>query len=58
MAKYTLDEYDRKVLREARQRITLVRNFHDGAPGAAATVNRLNTIIEKLDFLLKEDADG
>ena len=56
MAKLTLDEYDRELLRKARQRIEVVRNFHDGAPRAAATVNRLNTIIEKLDFLLKEDA--
>lgn len=55
MAKYRLDEYDRRTLREARQRIQVVYEYNYGAPNAKAVVSRLETVLKKIDDLLKEE---
>lgn len=50
---YRFDEYDTKLLKEARHRIDRVRNYNDGAPYAAKVVKRLETILYKIDDLLE-----
>ena len=56
-AKYKLEEYDLKALREARQRIMVVYNYHYGAPRASGTIKRIETILAKIDRLIKESED-
>ena len=58
MAKYTIEEYDRIALREARQRIMVVYNYHYGAPNSRSVISRLETIIDKIDYLIKEDDEN
>lgn len=56
-AKYKLEEYDVKALREARQRIMIVYNYHYSAPRASGTIKRIETILAKIDRLIKENED-
>ena len=58
MAKYALDEYDRRTLREALQRVLVVYEYHYGAPGYKATTNKLERVIRTLGALAEENADG
>ena len=51
---YKLEEYDLRALREARQRIMVVYNYHYGAPRAGSTIKRLETILAKIDYLIKD----
>lgn len=51
--KYKLEEYDVRLLREAQQRITTVYNYHYGAPNAGSVIKRLETILTKIDYLIK-----
>ena len=51
MAKYTIEEYDRQTLREAKQRIMVVYNYHYGTN---RVTRLLETIIRKLDYLIKD----
>ena len=53
MAEYKLDEYDYQALREAKQRIMVVYNYHYGAPRSKGVVKRLETILGKLDQLIQ-----
>ena len=55
MAECRLGEYDRRTLRGAKQRILVVYEYNYGAPNARRVVNRLETILKKLDELLKEE---
>ena len=56
MAKCQIDEYDRIVLREAKQRIMVVYNYNYGAN---SVTRRLETIIKKIDFLIEDgEEDG
>lgn len=55
--KYKLEEYDLRMLREARQRITVVYNYHYSAPRASRMVKRLETILAKIDRLIKENEE-
>ena len=57
MEKYTIEEYDRTALKEAKQRIMVVYNYHYGAPRAWSMIRRIETIIKKIDYLI-EDGDG
>lgn len=57
VAKYKLEEYDVKALREARQRIMVVYNYHYGAPRSRGVIKRLETILAKIDSLIKESED-
>lgn len=50
-AKYKIEEYDAICLREARQRIMIVYNYHYGAN---IVTRRLETIIKKIDLLIEE----
>lgn len=56
-AKYKLEEYDVRLLREAQQRITTVYNYHYGARRASGTIKRIETILAKIDRLIKENED-
>lgn len=56
-AKYKLEEYDVHALREARQRIMVVYNYHYGAPRASGTIKRIETILAKIDHLIRENED-
>ena len=58
MAEYKLQEYDFKALREARQRIMVVYNYHYGAPNASRVVKRIETILDKIDYLLEGCVDN
>ena len=53
-AKYKLEEYDLRLLREARQKITTVYNYHYSAPRSRGVIKRLETILAKIDRLIKE----
>ena len=53
MAKYKMDKFDLSLLRKARHNIDLVRNYNEGTPNSRRVVNRLNTILYKIDDLLK-----
>lgn len=59
MAKNTIDEHDRKTLREAKQRVMVVYEYNYGAN---RVTRLLETIIKKLDYLIKDgakmDGDG
>lgn len=52
--KYKLDEFDCNLLREARHRIDRVKNYNDGAPHSRSVINRLVTLLYKIDDLLEE----
>ena len=54
MVKYTIDEYDRKALREAKQRIMIVYNYHYGEPNSNALTKRIETIITKIDYWIED----
>lgn len=59
--KYKLEEYDLRALREARQRVMVVYNYHYGAPNARRVIRRIETILAKIDSLIKASegrADG
>ena len=56
-AKYKLEEYDVKALREARQRIMVVYNYHYGAPRSRGVIKRIETILAKIDSLIKENEE-
>lgn len=56
-AKYKLEEYDVRLLREASQRVVAVYNYHYSAPRASRTVKRLETILAKINRLIKENED-
>ena len=56
-AKYKLEEYDMRLLREASQRIATVYDYHYSAPRASRTVKRLETILAKINHLIKESED-
>ena len=49
-----IDEHDEKTLREARQRVEVVYNYHYGCPEDKQIVHRLETILGKLDYLIRE----
>ena len=49
------DEYDKNKLIEAKKLLVKVYEFNYGSPRMHKEVNRLETIINKLDFLLKEE---
>lgn len=55
--KYELEEYDLRALREARQRIMVVYNYHYGAPRSRGVIKRIETILAKIDSLIK-DSEG
>lgn len=55
--KYKLEEYDLRTLREARQRIMVVYNYHYSAPRSRGVIKRLETILAKIDSLIKESED-
>lgn len=54
MAKCTIDEYDRKTLREAKQRIMVVYEYNYGCN---SITKRLETILRKIDCLIKESKE-
>lgn len=55
MKKYDgLEAYDKTLLNEAKQRIMVVYNYHYGAPNSRSTVKKLETIIRKIDCLIKD----
>lgn len=56
-AKYRLEEYDVRALREAQQRIMIVYNYHYGTPHASGTIKRIETILAKIDRLIKDNED-
>lgn len=56
-AKYKLEEYDLRALREGRQRIMVVYNYHYGAPRSRGVIKRLETILAKIDSLIKDNED-
>lgn len=49
---HKLDEYDKRMLKEARDTIYAVYEFHYGDSYMRSEVQRLETIINKIDFLL------
>lgn len=53
-AKYKLDAYDCTILREARQQIMRVYDYHYGACRSRGVMKRLETILAKIDSLIKE----
>lgn len=53
MAKYKMDKLDLNLLRKARHNIDLVRNYNEGTPNSRRVVNRLTTILYKIDDLLE-----
>ena len=55
--KYKLEEYDLRALREARQRIMVVYNYHYSAPNSRGVIKRIETILAKIDSLIKESED-
>ena len=55
MAKCTIDEYDRQTLREAKQRIMVVYKYNYGCN---SITKRIETILRKIDCLIKESEDG
>ena len=55
MSKYKLQNYDQKLLQEAKDKVKAVYEYHYGAPNARPVVNRLETIISKIDALLAEE---
>lgn len=57
VAKYKLEEYDVRLLREARQKITVVYNYHYGAPRSRGVIKRIETILAKIDRLIREGDD-
>lgn len=56
--RYTLEEYDIRALREARQRIKVVYDYHYGAPRSRWVIKRIETILRKLDDLIKLGNNG
>ena len=54
-AKYKLEEYDYRALREARQRIMIVYNYHYGEANARGVISRIETIVNKIDYLLARE---
>jgi len=58
MAKYKLEEYDARKLREALKLINYVYNYHYGAPNSSPVIKRLETVIGKLKYLIKECSDN
>lgn len=53
---YKLDEYDIKLLKEAKYLILKVYEYHYGAPGGVKKTKRLETILNKLDYLITNNA--
>ena len=56
--RYKLEEYDLRALREARQRIMVVYNYHYGARRSRSVIKRFETILAKIDRLIKESEGG
>lgn len=56
-AKYKLEGYDVRALREARQRIMVVYNYHYGEPNSHGVIKRIETILAKIDRLIKDNED-
>ncbi len=52
--KHKIDEYDATLLREAKQRINVVYNYHYGDSKMRTEIRRLETILNKIDQLLGE----
>ena len=51
------DEYDREKLWKARQLILEVYEYNDGTNKMRNEVKRLETIISKIDYLIKRNAE-
>lgn len=57
---YALEGYDFNLLREARERVAKVYGYHYGAPHSRGIIKRLETILDKIDYLIsleKEDIE-
>lgn len=57
MAEYKLDEYDCRILSEAKKQIMRVYNYHYGAPRSKGVIKRLETILNKLDYLIGSEKE-
>ena len=49
-----LDEYDKLLLKEAKEKINKVYEYNYGAPCASKELKKLETIIRKLNLLIEE----
>ena len=54
MKLHKLDNYDKEKLEEARQLIMDVYEYHYGDSYMKSEINRLETIITKIDYLLNK----
>lgn len=57
MKKYRLQEYDVRLLKEARAKIMVVVTYHFGAPHSGPVTKRLETILAKLDYLIAQETE-
>lgn len=53
MRKHRLDKYDKEQLEKAKQLLIKVYEYHYGDSYMKSEVNRLDTIIAKIEFLQK-----
>ena len=58
MVEYKLEEYDCRILREAKEQIMRVYTYHYGAPYSKKVTKRLETILGKLDQLIRAGGGG
>ena len=52
---FKFQEYDINLLKEARHRIDMVRNYSRDKPHSGGAVRRLETLMYKIDDLLEEE---
>lgn len=53
-----IEEYDMIKLRKAKELVKEVYEYYYGAPGMKKETSRLETIMNKIDFLLKENENA
>ena len=55
MSQNKIEEFDLRKLREAKKLVQEVYEYYYGAPGMKKEVSRLEMIMNKIDFLLKNE---